>query len=423
MSTNNDNDYLTFSTLTPRCSESPETTKRRPINFRRSSSISSSDEKDKKASSLRFRQQSTSRVLKVSTPGSRLSRESNSESGDRNVISYKPKNPKPLVESEEDMKKLQSFIDLLSNRYVDKVKLLKLSFGGICWQVRHKVWKILLGYYPTDQNKTKLVIEQKKNEYLKIKRESKHQLTPELKETRRLHHEQIEKDLRRSAPELTFVFNKHVHRLMKNVLLVWAMKHKEIGYVQSMSDLLIPLVLVFLTEHTYNPSLQNEDIDSVSNEAFEQIEVDCYWTFDSILSTIKDNYTQTLSGTTAKVRKIENGIMNIDKELYDHLLENDVDFLMFGVRYICCCLLREFQMDQCLRIWDSFVSYENRSGFNDFVIYLSVAVIHYFKKDLMQQTGAEIILFLQALPTQRITPTELNQMISAAGFYKYRVEL
>ena len=102
-------------------------------------------------------------------------------------------------------------------------------------------------------------------------------------------------------------------------------------------------------------------------------------------------------------------LKNIDNELYRHLMHNQVSPELSLMRWLRCCLSREFKIDQTLMLWDYIFSGIEAShkanpkakGLeylplkDDPLInldYLCVSMIINIKKELMQESDMSMCL-------------------------------
>lgn len=83
-----------------------------------------------------------------------------------------------------------------------------------------------------------------------------------------------------------------VQRLMERILYVWAIRHPASGYVQGMNDLITPLIMVFLAEHTPDP--ETTDVSKLPDGALQQVEADVYWCITKLLDNIQVRLSRRL---------------------------------------------------------------------------------------------------------------------------------
>lgn len=131
-----------------------------------------------------------------------------------------------------------------------------MLFGvqGITPNLRRDVWKFLLDYYPWDsrESERQKLISAKKGEYfmmkLQWKRMSKVQEDnfSDYRERKSL----IEKDVNRTDRTLEFYAGDNNTNLqtLNDILMSYIMYNFDLGYVQGMSDLLSPILLLLEDE-------------------------------------------------------------------------------------------------------------------------------------------------------------------------------
>jgi len=207
------------------------------------------------------------------------------------------------------------FSKTLSEPCVDLGELRKLCWKGIPRDIRPAAWKLLLGYLPAHADRREETLERKRREY--------HQSVPQFFRAERNEAEestlhQILIDLPRTAPDIPLFAHPKIRAMMEHVLYIWAMLHPASSYVQGINDLITPIILVFLSEHTtvFGPNgllLGNIDIDSVSDAALANVEADAFWCLSKLLDGIQDNYTNDQPGIVRALDKLHDLIRLIDR--------------------------------------------------------------------------------------------------------------
>ncbi|KAL7715861.1 Rab-GAP TBC domain-containing protein [Entamoeba marina] len=313
-----------------------------------------------------------------------------------------------------DMRVLQLYIELLTPSQVNKRQLYKESWKGIAWQLRHQIWKMLIGQIPFDQTKKKESLNQSRADYISMKCKLLHNLSI----SEKLHQVQIQKDLVRSDKESPFLFNSRIQTMMENILLVWALRHPACGYVQGMNDLLVPFVYVYLLDYIYDNNMPSKLIDSLNDNIILDVEADSYYGLDVVLSRIQDNYTFEQQGIINKIEKMEKIVEIISPTLYNHLKDIGVMFIQFAFRWLNCCLLREFKLTTALRLWDSYLAVEDGTGFSELNLYCCVSLLTHFEKTLLTLDFSEALQFLQHLPTEDWNEENIQILVSQAYIFQ-----
>ena len=91
-------------------------------------------------------------------------------------------------------------------------------------------------------------------------------------------------------------------------------------------------------------------------------------------------------------------LIKIDNGLYDHLIREKIDLFWMSFREISTFLLRMFSPKVGLRLFDTYISYEEK--YPVFMLYLLVAVFVNFSSQLRLMRFDEIMKFLQNMPTK-----------------------
>ena len=185
---------------------------------------------------------------------------------------------------------------------------------------------------------------------------------------------QIKIDVHRTMPEMEVFSHDILQCLMTRVLYVRSYKHPESGYVQGMNDLIAPFVLVFLGEQLQKMT------DEISVVALEQCdpqklknaEADVYWCLARVIDDVADNFIEGQPGIHKTISKMQKLIEQKEAALLKSLDEMDIKFMDFAYRWTHCYLMREFDIYQIIRLWDTYFSEEE--GFSQFHAYVCSAL-------------------------------------------------
>lgn len=128
------------------------------------------------------------------------------------------------------------------------------NFQGVAHSIRHSVWKYLLDYYPWKMTKTELKSLHKKRteEYFSMKlqwrsmTEGQELRFSEYRDRKSL----VEKDVNRTDRTHPFFAGDNNPNLivLQDILMTYVMYNFDLGYVQGMSDILAPLLLLLGNE-------------------------------------------------------------------------------------------------------------------------------------------------------------------------------
>ncbi|CAH8506451.1 unnamed protein product [Schistosoma turkestanicum] len=309
-----------------------------------------------------------------------------------------------------DQGRSQRFKTCINSSITDLTILRQLSWSGIPGELRPTVWKLLCDYLPTSPDRRVTVLSDKRKQYALFVSQYFH--FRENPKHKPMFH-QIQKDLNRMTllyrrPEMVAMFER--------ILFVWSMRHPGSGYVQGINDLLTPFFIVFLSEYTHvdlNTSGELSLQSDITPEQLTAVEADVFWCISHLLDTIQDNYTFAQPGLQNNVKMLASLIERIDNKLYQHFLQNDIEFLQFAFRWMNNLLIRELPLRCIIRLWDTYMS-EN-SGFSNFHVYVCAAFLLQFSNDLCRERDFQgIMLLLQHLPTFHWTDENMNLVLAEA---------
>ncbi|VDP80902.1 unnamed protein product [Schistosoma mattheei] len=93
----------------------------------------------------------------------------------------------------------------------------------------------------------------------------------------------------------------------------------------------------------------------ITCEQLNSVEADVFWCTSHLLDTIQDNYTFAQPGLQNNVKMLASLIERIDTKLYQHFIQNDVEFLQFAFRWMNNLLIRELPLRCIIRLWDTYM--------------------------------------------------------------------
>jgi TBC1 domain family member 2 len=131
------------------------------------------------------------------------------------------------------------------------------------------------------------------------------------------------------------------------------------------------------------------------------------------MDNIQDHYTFSQPGIQRMIIRFEELIHRLDKELHEHLQSVECYYSMFAFRWMNCVLLRELPLQCIFRLWDTYFS-EERSGFENFHVYICVVLLKTFRDTLIPLSFQSLFMFLQELPTSEWTEEEVEPILSQA---------
>ncbi|CAH0702228.1 unnamed protein product [Spodoptera exigua] len=259
------------------------------------------------------------------------------KSDEYEVISVKPTlPPRPSIPrgtplSTEKWSALQDTEGRITE--VEGVKQL-IFRGGVAHSIRQSVWKYLLDYHPWHMTHTELkaLTKKKTEEYFSMKlqwrsmTEGQEARFSEYRDRKSL----VEKDVNRTDRTHPFFAGDNNPNLivLQDILLTYVMYNFDLGYVQGMSDILAPLLLL----------LGNE--------------VDSFWCFVGFMDKIASNFDMDQAGMKHQLLQLQQLLTFASPELANHLAQKDSGNMYFCFRWLLVWFKREFSHRDIMRLWE-----------------------------------------------------------------------
>ncbi|XP_063618793.1 TBC1 domain family member 15 isoform X2 [Cydia splendana] len=259
------------------------------------------------------------------------------KSDEYEVISVKPTlPPRPIIPrgtplSTEKWEGLQDTEGRVTE--VDGVKQL-IFRGGVAHSIRQSVWKYLLDYTPWHMTHTEIRSLQRKRteEYFSMKlqwrsmTEGQESRFSEYRDRKSL----VEKDVARTDRTHPFFAGDNNPNLavLQDILMTYVMYNFDLGYVQGMSDILAPLLLL----------LGNE--------------VDSFWCFVGFMERIAYNFDMDQAGMKQQLLQLQQLLTFCSPELAQHLAQKDSGNMYFCFRWLLVWFKREFSFRDIMRLWE-----------------------------------------------------------------------
>lgn len=333
---------------------------------------------------------------------------------------------------------LADFKSALSKKTVNMGELRRLACLGVPDggnDVRPLVWKLLLGYLPTERSLWPYELEKKRSQYSaykdefllnpseKIRRieESKlsrkkelngerNGLLPRLEVTNEEHPlssgksslwnqyfqeseilEQIDRDVKRTHPDIPFFSAKSNQESLRRILIIYSRLNPSVRYVQGMNEVLAPLFYV----------LSNDPDASNSASA----EADTFFCFVELISGFKNNYCKHLDNSRVGIRstlsKLSQLLKKHDEELWRHMeVITKVYPQYYAFRWITLLLTMEFSFNVCIHIWDAILG--DPEGPPDTLLRICCAMLILVRKRLLVGDFTANIQLLQHYPQTNI---------------------
>uniref|UniRef100_A0A2A4IWY5 TBC1 domain family member 15 n=1 Tax=Heliothis virescens TaxID=7102 RepID=A0A2A4IWY5_HELVI len=206
--------------------------------------------------------------------------------------------------------------------------------GGVAHSIRQSVWKYLLDYYPWHMTHAELraLTKKRTEEYFSMKlqwrsmTEGQEARFSEYRDRKSL----VEKDVNRTDRTHPFFAGDNNPNLvvLQDILMTYVMYNFDLGYVQGMSDILAPLLLL----------LGNE--------------VDSFWCFVGFMDKICTNFDMDQAGMKHQLLQLQQLLTFASPALAAHLAAKDSGNMYFCFRWLLVWFKREFSHRDIMRLWE-----------------------------------------------------------------------
>ncbi|CAL1365914.1 unnamed protein product [Linum trigynum] len=310
-----------------------------------------------------------------------------------------------------DSARVMKFTKELSGATVMLDKLCELAWSGVPPYKRPEVWRLLLGYAPSNSDRREVVLRRKRLEYFECVAQFYDIPDSERSDDEVNMLRQISVDCPRTVPDVTFFQQPQVQKSLERILYTWAIRHPASGYVQGINDLATPFLIVFLSEHLEG-DIDSWSISDLPLEKIFDVEADCYWCLSKLLDGMQDHYTFAQPGIQRLVFRLKELVRRIDEPISVHMEEQGLEFLQFAFRWFNCLLIREIPFNLVTRLWDTYLA--EGDALPDFLIYIFASFLLTWSDKLQKLDFQELVMFLQHLPTNNWTDQELEMVLSRA---------
>lgn len=342
--------------------------------------------------------------------------------------------------SAEDISRQAQILTELSRKVVNMRELRRLAAQGLPdgAGIRSTVWKLLLGYLPSDRGLWSSELAKRRSQYKHFKEEllmnpsevtrmsddspslelncedrgvlsrseiphGEHPLSlgktsiwnQFFQDTEII--EQIDRDVKRTHPDMNFFsgdspFAKSNQDALRNILTVFAKLNPGIRYVQGMNEILAPLFYVF----------RNDPDDE--NAAYA--EADTFFCFVELLSGFRDHFCQQLDNSVVGIRstitRLSQLLKEHDEELWRHLeVTTKINPQFYAFRWITLLLTQEFNFADSLHIWDTLLS--DPEGPQETLLRICCAMLILVRRRLLAGDFTSNLKLLQHYPSTNIS--------------------
>ncbi|XP_064628658.1 TBC1 domain family member 15-like isoform X2 [Lineus longissimus] len=235
--------------------------------------------------------------------------------------------------------------------------------GGVDPSIRIEVWKFLLDTYKWESTYKERTETRKKrvDDYFRMKLQWKS--VSEEQEKRfsfmRDRKSLIEKDVNRTDRTHKFFQGENNPNLqvLNDILLTYCMYNFDLGYVQGMSDLLAPILVV----------MENE--------------VDSFWCFAGFMENVAHNFEMDQQGMKTQLSQLHTLVQFLDPQLCNYLESHDSSNMYFCFRWLLIIFKREFSFPEVMRLWE--VMWTNKPCKN-YHLLICIAILDTEKNTLIE---------------------------------------
>ncbi|GAO15334.1 hypothetical protein UVI_02041570 [Ustilaginoidea virens] len=354
-------------------------------------------------------------------------RPSNNPANALHLINY-PSIPGDATSKEADVinsriTRINKFKKLLQASSIPLAELRALAWSGVPGEVRAMTWQLLLSYLPINSERRAATLERKRKEYTDGVRQAFERAGLNAASPGRARGldeavwHQISIDIPRTNPHIELYSYEVTQRCLERILYVWAVRHPASGYVQGINDLVTPFFQVFLGLYIADPNVEaGMDPGQLPKSVLDAVEADSFWCLTKLLDGIQDHYIVAQPGIQRQVGALRGLTARIDSALSKHLEQQGVEFIQFSFRWMNCLLMREMNVKNIIRMWDTYLAEEQ--GFSEFHLYVCAALLVKWSDKLVKMDFQEIMMFLQSLPTKAWTEKDVELLLSEAFIWQ-----
>ena len=181
---------------------------------------------------------------------------------------------------------------------------------------------------------------------------------------------------------------------LARILFIYAKLNAGIKYVQGMNEILAVLYYCFWR-------FGNEAIIST-----EYLESDVFFCFSNLMSEIKDGFMRDLdkerNGIDGKCKTMLSILKSVDYQVWVKLEQERVNPQFYALRWLMLLMCQEFDMANCVRLWDTLFADPHRY---EFLNYVCVAIIIEVREEILEGDFAACMENLQA-QTKRVNDVQ-----------------
>jgi TBC1 domain family member 2 len=341
-----------------------------------------------------------------------------------------PYSPRSCLQSQiPDAARQRERMDFLLIQESPTITDLKMqAWKGCSMKSRGKVWRMLIGYEPLRYSERRSVLKERRLEYKTLQSIfgahsdfPSNDIMCQSEESQAILR-QIDIDLPRTHPGENLLHTSAVTPILRRILYLFAKLHPDVGYVQGMNEIIVPVLLVFIMEQANPGSKSTEMIlaqkrleGPLSDDQMLDLEADTYWTFSKLIERVSDIFVDSQPGMHRKLSQLENVVERVDPILWSHLKNEGCQVVQFAYRWIAVFMLRELNISLVIPLWDVLLS--RADGFDSFFVFLSAAFLVNWRDELLVQDFQGMVTLLLNLPTGAWIQKDIDMLISQADVW------
>lgn len=184
--------------------------------------------------------------------------------------------------------------------------------------------------------------------------------------------------------------------VVERMLFLYAKLNPGQGYVQGMNEIIGPIYYVLASD---------------SNIEWQQhAEADCFFCFTNLMSDIRDFFIKTLDDSSTGIQslmiRLNIRIHDVDLSVGKQLDDQGIKMQYFAFRWLSLMLSQEFSLPDVLTLWDALLTDQSRT---DMLINVCTAMLALVRDSLLQNDFASNMKMLQNYPE-----TDIRRILNKA---------
>jgi len=173
--------------------------------------------------------------------------------------------------------------------------------------------------------------------------------------------------------------------VVQRILFMYAKLNPGQGYVQGMNEIIGPIYYVLASDSNL--------------EWREHAEADCFFCFTNLMSDIRDFFIKTLddssTGIQAMMTRLNTRLESIDMAVANQLHQQGIKMQYFAFRWLSLMLSQEFSLPDVLTLWDALLTDDSRTSL---LINVCTSMLYLIRDSLLQNDFASNMKMLQNYP-------------------------